>query len=224
MRGSGKTPGLPFAKRSVQQAVRVFFRWERIFVFMLKPWDFRAFFLPFMRFPLYNSYMTENLLAAIKSSLADRQGSGNDEKKATWLIFTIGKAADGRNLYAIHADEVKEILRNADVFPLPFAPAYVSGVLNRYGTPYVVIDTAVMEGKAAQDSALFIVLNDASHSCLKITDVKDFFSAEEKDIVHFAEEELSGFYEGTLAVSGQKALVVKVGAIIAKAGEEIAAA
>ena len=37
MRGSGKTPGLPFAKRSVQQAVRVFFRWERIFVFMLKP-------------------------------------------------------------------------------------------------------------------------------------------------------------------------------------------
>ena len=42
MRGSGKTPGLPFAKRSVQQAVRVFFRWERIFVFMLKPWEARA--------------------------------------------------------------------------------------------------------------------------------------------------------------------------------------
>ncbi|HBG66539.1 MAG TPA: hypothetical protein DDW78_08730 [Treponema sp.] len=39
MRGSGKTPGLPFAKRSVQQAVRVFFRWERIFVFMLNPWQ-----------------------------------------------------------------------------------------------------------------------------------------------------------------------------------------
>ncbi|HBG66924.1 MAG TPA: hypothetical protein DDW78_10705, partial [Treponema sp.] len=38
MRGSEKTPGLPFAKRSVQQAVRVFFRWERIFVFMLNPW------------------------------------------------------------------------------------------------------------------------------------------------------------------------------------------
>ena len=38
MHGSGKTPGLPFAKRSVQPAVRVLFRWERIFVFMLKPW------------------------------------------------------------------------------------------------------------------------------------------------------------------------------------------
>ncbi|HBG66104.1 MAG TPA: hypothetical protein DDW78_06500 [Treponema sp.] len=38
MRGSGKTPGLPFAKRSVQQAVRVFFRRERIFVFILNPW------------------------------------------------------------------------------------------------------------------------------------------------------------------------------------------
>ena len=59
-------PGLPFAKRSVQPAVRVFFRWERIFVFMLKPWDFRAFFLPFCggvvhpagKFPLDNAVHT----------------------------------------------------------------------------------------------------------------------------------------------------------------------
>ena len=49
MRGSGKTPGLPFAKRSVQQAVRVFFRWERIFVFMLNPW---ASFILLLQKPL----------------------------------------------------------------------------------------------------------------------------------------------------------------------------
>ncbi len=51
MRGSGKTPGLPFAKRSVQQAVRVFFRWERIFVFMLKP-CIRGKFRILLRFSL----------------------------------------------------------------------------------------------------------------------------------------------------------------------------
>ena len=49
MRGSGKTPGLPFAKRSVQPAVRVFFRWERIFVFMLKPYLERGVIRRFAR-------------------------------------------------------------------------------------------------------------------------------------------------------------------------------
>jgi len=179
--------------------------------------------------------MAEDLLAAIKNARTDSQDGGDAGKKETWLIFTIGNAGsdgttgatgtkDGGNLYALPAGDVKEILRNADVFPLPFVPPYISGVLNRYGTPYVVIDPALMEGKPAQDSALFIVLNDESHSCLKIRDVKNFFPAEEKDVVRFAEEELSGFYEGTLTVDGQKALVIKVSAIIGKAGEDIAAA
>lgn len=168
--------------------------------------------------------MSEEILSLIKSSNRENPEKKQLKKKAVWLIFTIGNQADGKNLYAIPADSVKEILRDATVFPLPFVPPYVNGVLNRYGDPYVVIDSAVLEGKEAQQSMLFIVLNDESHTCLRITDVRDFFTASEKDVIHFSEEELSDYYEGTLKVNNQEVFVLKVQAIIEKVGKEIAAA
>ena len=96
--------------------------------------------------------------------------------------------------------------------------------MNRYGDPYVVIDPAVFEGKEPQQSFLFIVMNDESHTCLRVTDVKEFFTASENDIVHFSEAEISDFYEGTLNVNGQEVFVLKVQAIMEKVGKEIAAA
>lgn len=168
--------------------------------------------------------MLEEILSLIKSSNRENAEKKQLKKKSVWLIFTIGNQADGKNLYAIPADSVKEILRDATVFPLPFVPPYVNGVLNRYGDPYVVIDSAVLEGKEAQQSMLFIVLNDESHTCLRITDVRDFFTASEKDVIHFSEEELSDYYEGTLKVKNQEVFVLKVQAIIEKVKKEIAAA
>lgn len=168
--------------------------------------------------------MPEEILSLIKSSNRENAEKKQLKKKSVWLIFTIGNQADGKNLYAIPADSVKEILRDATVFPLPFVPPYVNGVLNRYGDPYVVIDSAVLEGKEAQQSMLFIVLNDESHTCLRITDVRDFFTVSEKDVIHFSEEELSDYYEGTLKVKNQEVFVLKVQAIIEKVKKEIAAA
>ena len=103
-------------------------------------------------------------------------------------------------------------------------PAYIDGILNRYGDPYVVINPATLEGYDAPKSFLFIVLNDESHSCLRITDVKDFFSASEKDVVQFNESELSDYYDGTLKVDGEDVFVMNIQAIIEKVGKEIAAA
>ena len=166
--------------------------------------------------------MSEEILSLIKSDAQGKKESQQVEKKATWLIFTIGNQADGKNLYAIPSGYVKEILRDATIFPLPFVPPYINGVLNRYGDPYVVVDFAIMEGKEAQKSFLFIVLNDESNTCFRITDVKEFFSASEKDVVRFSEPETSEFYEGTLNVEGQDVFVLKVQAIMEKVGKEIA--
>ena len=178
------------------------------------------FFLPTMYFVLYNSnIMAEEILSRIKNVKSEKTEEKQKEKKDIWLIFTIGEKR-----FAIPAENVKEILRDATVFPLPFVPPYVDGVLNRYGDPYVVINPAILEGYESPQSMLFIVLNDESHSCFRITDVKDFFSATENDIVHFSEAEMSEFYEGTLNVDGQEVFVLKIQAIIEKVGKEIAAA
>jgi len=166
--------------------------------------------------------MSEKIISLIKSDAQEKNASQQVEKKATWLIFTIGNQADGKNLYAIPSGYVKEILRDATIFPLPFVPPYVNGILNRYGDPYVVIDSAVMEGKEAQKSVLFIVLNDESHTCFRITDVKEFFTASENAVVRFSEPDTSEFYEGTLNVNGKDVFVLKVQAIMEKVGKEIA--
>ena len=163
--------------------------------------------------------MEEEFLSLIKSSKSKKTEEKRKEKKSIWLLFTIGERP-----FAIPAENVKEILRDATVFPLPFVPPYVNGVLNRYGDPYVVIDPAVLEGKEAQHSFLFVVLNDESHTCLRITDVKDFYTSTENEIVYFSEEDVTDFYEGTIKISGQEALVMNVKAIIEKVGKEIEAA
>ena len=176
--------------------------------------------MPILYFVLYNSnIMDEEILSLIKSEKSGKTSEKVKDKKLIWLLFTIGE-----KLYAIPADQVKEILRYATVFPLPFVPPYVDGVLNRYGDPYVVINTSALEGETVSDSNLFIVLNNESHTCLRITDVKDFFTATEKDVVLFTEDEMSEFYAGTLNFSGQDALVLKTDEIIQKVGKEIAAA
>ena len=176
--------------------------------------------MPFMYFVLYNrNIMAEEILSLIKNVKSEKAVHNKKENKAIWLIFTIGEKR-----LAIPAESVREILRDATVFPIPFVPPYVDGVLNRYGDPYVVINPAVLEGYEAPQSMLFVVLNDESHTCLRITDVKDFFTATEKDVVHFSEADISDFYEGTINIDGQEVFILKVQAIIEKVGKEIAAA
>ena len=66
--------------------------------------------------------MSAEILSLIKNGKQEKTSSQKSEKKATWLIFTIGNSEDGNNQYAIPAESVKEILRDATVFPLPFVP------------------------------------------------------------------------------------------------------
>ena len=165
--------------------------------------------------------MSDEILSLIKKKKSSKKENQVVAKKATWLIFTIG-ANEDKVLCALPAGQVKEILRDSTIFPLPFVPSYVDGVLNRYGDPYVVIDPAVITGKPAQKTLLFIVINDETHTCLRINDVKDFYTAAESDVVRFSEEEESAYFEGTLFFNGQNALVLKTQAFLNKVGQDIA--
>lgn len=155
--------------------------------------------------------------------LIKREKSQNTEnvikvKKNVWLIFTMGK-----KLYAIPSESVKEILRDAEIFPLPFAPEYLNGVVNRYGDPYAVIDPAILINEPAQSTLLFIVINDESHSCFRITDVKDFYTADENAVVNFAQGDMCEYFEGSLNINGEEALVIKVEYFLEKLGKDIGA-
>lgn len=163
------------------------------------------------------SNMQNEMLDLIKKEKSHKTETSEKSKKNTWLVFTIGK-----KLYALPAGNVKEILRDTEIFPLPFAPDYLNGVVNRYGDPYAVIDPAILINEPAQSSLLFIVINDESHSCFRITDVKDFYTTDEKNLVHFAQADLTDFFEGTININGEEALVLKTQVFLDQLGNDIA--
>lgn len=161
--------------------------------------------------------MTEELFNQIKNELSQEKTESVASEKSTWLIFSIASKP-----YAIPAESVKEILRDAQVFPLPFVPDYLKGVVNRYGDPYAVIDPSILINNESQNSSLFIVLNDESHSCLQISDVKDFYTAAQTDIIHFAQTEMSDYFEGTLIIDQEQILVLKPEAFLERVGTDLA--
>lgn len=161
--------------------------------------------------------MTEELFNQIQNELSQVTTKKAEVKKAAWLIFTIGN-----KLYALPTEQVKEILRDAQVFPLPFVPSYLKGVVNRYGDPYAVIDPAVIIGEPEQKSSIFIVLNNETHSCLQITDVKDFYTTKESEIVPFAQSEMTDYFEGTITFDYEPVLILKANAFIERVGKDIA--
>lgn len=162
--------------------------------------------------------MTDELFSTIKNELSKKTETKSVKKKTTWLIFTL----QNQNLYALPASSVKEILREAQVFPLPFVPKYLKGVVNRYGDPYAVVDPAVLIGENEQNSSIYIVLNDNSHTCFQICDVKDFYSAAESELVPFAQADSSDFFEGTILFNYKSVLVLKTSAFLQKVEQDIA--
>lgn len=161
--------------------------------------------------------MSEKMFNLIKDELASIIDVNEEVEKAVWLIFTIGK-----KLYALPSNDVKEILRDSSVYPLPFVPPYINGVLNRYGDPYAVIDPAVVINEEPQKTSLFLVLNSQNNTCFRITDVKEFYTAPVDELTKFSETEMSAFFEGTITYSNENVLVMKSAAFLEKAGNDLA--
>lgn len=154
----------------------------------------------------------------IVDSIKESQVSQNDDDlldespEMTWLIFSLHE-----DIYAIETSMAKEILRNLDIYPLPFVPAFVKGVINRHGEPYSVIDLSLFLEGINQDSALFIVLNlPDSKFCIQITDVLDFHTAPEDSIIKLTEVQETAFYTGTIDYKGKTVPIINAARIYEK--------
>ena len=126
-----------------------------------------------------------------------------NEITKTWLVFLAGEKK-----YALLASDVREILRDVPVFPLPFVPEYINGILNRYGEPYAVIDPLPVLGEKSQESILFIVLHDESHMCLRITEVLEFYTTQESDLKFFSASESGKYYVGSFSYEDGEVLIL----------------
>ena len=127
------------------------------------------------------------------------------------MIFKINNS-----LYALLSSEVKELLREIPVFTIPFVPKYIDGVLNRYGDPYAVIDIATLLDLESQSTALFLVLQNESRTCFKITEVEDFYSVNSSEIRSFSEKDSNIYFIGSFLLNDKEVLILDSEAIISK--------
>lgn len=125
------------------------------------------------------------------------------ELKKTWLVFSVGDSK-----YALLSSDVKEIIRDVTVFPLPFVPSYINGILNRYGEPYAVIDPLPLLENKIQDSCLFIVLQGESHVCLKISEIIEFHTVSNAEIKSFSNSDSGKYYIGSFDFEDSEVLIL----------------
>ena len=109
---------------------------------------------------------------------------------------------------------IKYGLANVTLLPLPFVPAYINGVLNRYGEPYAVIDPLPLLGEKTQSSKLYIVLHGNAHLCLRISEVIEFYSTKESELKFFPSSESGKYYIGSFDFKSEEVLILNPEAFV----------
>ena len=150
--------------------------------------------------------MNEEVIKKIAEQHAGNVETHTEDKKkiVTWLVFSMGEER-----FAIASTSVSEIIRDVEVYPLPFVPSYIEGVLNRRGDPYTVIDPLrILERKtddgketSHSDVPLFLVLElKDDQLCLHISDILFFHETAEEDLRVFMDKDKNNisFYKGTV--------------------------
>lgn len=87
-------------------------------------------------------------------------------------IFLLIRIAE--TLYAIQSSFIKEILHKPNFDILPFAPSYISGILNRHGEPIALLDPNVLLDHEKQNKNIAIIIDSKEKYGFIVSEVKAF--------------------------------------------------
>lgn len=134
-----------------------------------------------------------------------------EENATSFLVFKAGQ-----DFYAINSSDVREILRNNEVFPMPFVPPYIRGILNSYGIPYAVLDLSLFITNERQDSRLFLILKDQNNLSIQVTDIQEFHSSSDVTIQTLMNQTDTPFFTGAISFDGVTAPILNIPGILEK--------
>lgn len=141
--------------------------------------------------------MNEELVDAISDKKLKIEIAEVEKSTVTWLIFSMNGTK-----YAILSSNVEEIIRDVEIYKLPFLPAYIEGVINRRGDPFTVINPLLVldtNEDTKQETPLFIVLKRTDDSvCLHISDILFFHETAESDLHIIPGDTENSFFVGTV--------------------------
>ncbi len=157
--------------------------------------------------------ISDDLIHEIEAvDIAETKVSDTLEKDKTFLVFNMNTET-----YTVQASLSREIMRDLTVYPLPFVPSYVNGVLNRHGDPYTVIDPMIILGKEPQKGSLFLVVNfENEQLCLRISDVVEFLPVKASEIKTFSNHLSVAHFEGTILWKEKDIPILNISSFIDK--------
>jgi purine-binding chemotaxis protein CheW len=134
------------------------------------------------------------------------------EAMTQWVTYML----DGEK-YGIDVMQVKEVLRNIDIAPVPGAPDYVLGIINLRGNVVTVIDTRTRFGltpKEVDDNSRVIVIEteDQSVGILvdAIAEVADIPKSEIEVTPNIGNDDSSKYIMGVYSGKGNLIILVAI--------------
>jgi len=127
------------------------------------------------------------------------------ENTIKFVIFTLDASR-----YAIAGTDVLEIIIGNEIYPMPFMPAYIRGLINRHGIPYAAADLNLLFRNKKLDADRYIVLrDDAARLSFLVTAVEQIISMPESAVHTLAESEAAhGYFSATLRYLEEEVPVV----------------
>ena len=127
-----------------------------------------------------------------------------------WVTFCLGDEK-----YGINVMQVQEVLRVAEIAPVPGAPPYVLGIINLRGNVVTVIDTRNRFGlmsKETDDSSRIVIIETESHIIGILVDsvaeVVELRASEIETAPNVGNEETSRYIQGVTSRDNELLILV----------------
>lgn len=143
-----------------------------------------------------------------------QQQAEDDAEEITilkFLLFSVGDA-----VFALAAEDVREISTDNEIYYIPFVPAYIRGYANRHGQPYTVYDLNMLFQSAPLDSSTLLILkSETDQIALLIDDVREIIAVPENKMLRITSaDDSSKYFSNALNVDDTEVFVLKVDALL----------
>ena len=142
----------------------------------------------------------------------DFEKSQETDPITQWVTFML----EGEK-YGINVMQVKEVLRNIELAPVPGAPEYILGIINLRGNVVTVIDTrkrfALPEREIEEESRIIIIETDEQVIGLLvdgIAEVADIPKSEIEITPNVGNDESSRYILGVHSNNGELLILVEI--------------
>lgn len=142
----------------------------------------------------------------------DYETAPDDDLMTQWVTFML----DGEK-YGINVTQVREVLRNIEIAPVPGAPSYVLGIINLRGNVVTIVDTRARFGLRSLDikeesRIVIIETMDQSVGLLvdSIAEVADILQSQIEQTPNVGNDDSSKYIQGVHSRNGELLILIAV--------------